>query len=142
DRIHYFAHWITPRGAPRRFDTRFFVAAAPPEQVALHDDYETVANMWVRPHDALALHAGGELDLILPTIKNLEAIGRFERSEDLLSAAEAIESVPTITPRISGTGEGVRILLPGDLGYDQALESGVMPQGMPLPGRPGGPEIE
>ena len=34
--VHYFAHWIAPRGTPRRFDTRFFVAAAPPGQQAAH----------------------------------------------------------------------------------------------------------
>src|SRR5437667_256775 len=54
DQIHYFGHWVTPLGAPRRYDTRFFVAAAPPEQVPLHDDRETIANLWVRPADALA----------------------------------------------------------------------------------------
>lgn len=139
--IHYFAHWITPHGAPRRFDTRFFVAAAPPGQVALHDDYETVANMWVSPADALVMHAGGELDLILPTIKNLEAIGRFESSAELLAAAAAVEAVPTITPRIRMDGKGVRILLPWDPGYDRAMESGALPRGMPLPGRTGGPDI-
>ncbi|MHB1487930.1 MAG: NUDIX hydrolase [Acidimicrobiales bacterium] len=139
--IHYFAHWITPHGAPRRFDTRFFVAAAPPGQVALHDDYETVANMWVSPADALVMHAGGELDLILPTIKNLEAIGRFASSAELLAAAAAAEAIPTITPRIKLDGQGVRILLPGDPGYDQTMESGALPRGMPLPGRTGGPDI-
>jgi 8-oxo-dGTP pyrophosphatase MutT (NUDIX family) len=138
--MHYFSHWITPVGPPRRYDTRFFVAAAPPEQVPLHDDRETIANLWVRPAEALERHARGELDLIFPTIKNLEAIARFDRSQDLLDAAAAIAEVPTICPRIvRGEDGGVRILLPGDDGYDEVLAGASLPEGMPMPGRPGGP---
>jgi len=139
DRIHYFSHWITPEGPPRRYDTRFFVAAAPPEQYPLHDDRETIANLWVRPQDALDRHAAGDLDLILPTIKNLEAIGRFTRSADLLAHAEQVGSVPAILPRIVQDGGGMRILLPDDPGYDEAV--GAIPSGVPMPGRPGGPDL-
>ena len=140
--IHYFSHWITPLGAPRRYDTRFFVAAAPPEQVPLHDDRETIANLWVRPADALERCKRGELDMIFPTIKNLQAISRFERSDDLLDAAAAIAHVPTILPRISrDEGHGVRILLPGDDGYEDAV-GGTLPEGFPMPGMPGGPVYE
>jgi 8-oxo-dGTP pyrophosphatase MutT (NUDIX family) len=121
DQIHYFSHWITPVGPTRRYDTRFYVAAAPPEQVPLHDDRETIANLWVRPGDALEQHQKGQLELILPTIKNLEAIARFTRSADLLAAAAAIEEVPTVLPRIQSDGHGVRIFLPGDPGYDEAV---------------------
>jgi 8-oxo-dGTP pyrophosphatase MutT (NUDIX family) len=84
--IHYFSHWITPIGAPRRYDTRFFVAAAPPEQEPLHDDRETIANLWVRPQQALEQERAGELEMIFPTIRSLEAIAPFERSADLLAA--------------------------------------------------------
>jgi 8-oxo-dGTP pyrophosphatase MutT (NUDIX family) len=122
-RIHYFSHWITPEGSPRRFDTRFFVAAAPAEQVPLHDDGETIANLWIRPADALARHHAGQLQLILPTIKNLEAISRFDTSADLLSAAAALERPPTIVPRIVNDSDGLRIALPGDPGYDGAAPS-------------------
>lgn len=123
DQIHYFSHWITPVGPPRRYDTRFFVCAAPPEQVPLHDDRETIANTWIQPQEALDRHGKGEFEIIFPTIKNLEAIARFERSADLLAAAAAIEEVPTIVPRIASApdGHGVRILLPGDPGYDEAV---------------------
>jgi hypothetical protein len=38
----YFAHWITPERSPKRFDTHFFLAAAPSDQVALHDGQEAV----------------------------------------------------------------------------------------------------
>ncbi|HEX2039046.1 MAG TPA: NUDIX domain-containing protein [Acidimicrobiales bacterium] len=138
DRIHYFSHWITPVGPPRRYDTRFFVAAAPPEQVPLHDDRETIAHLWVNPTDALGRHRAGELDLIFPTIKNLEAITRFDKSAELLDAAAAVEQVPTILPRITSDAHGVRILLPGDAGYEEAADAPPV-AGIPLPGRPGGP---
>lgn len=119
--IHYFSHWITPVGPPRRYDTRFFVAAAPPEQVPLHDDAETIANLWVRPQDALERHRAGELEMIFPTIKNLEAIARFDAAEELLAHAASVQSVPPIQPRIvQEEGGGMRILMPGDPGFEEA----------------------
>jgi len=121
DRVHYFSHWITPEGAPKRYDTRFFVAALPPGQIPVHDDHETVDTVWVAPADALARAAAGELDLIFPTMKNLEAISRFATAADLLDAALAIEKVPTVLPRVVVDERGFRILLPGDEGYDDAI---------------------
>ena len=121
DRVHYFSHWITPEPAPKRYDTRFFVAALPPGQVPIHDDHETVDTVWVRPDEALARARAGEFDLIFPTMKNLEAISRFATSGDLLAAAAAVERVPTVLPRVVADERGFRILLPGDPGYDEAV---------------------
>ena len=119
--IHYFAHWITPRGAPRRYDTRFFVAAAPPGQIAAHDAGETIAEVWISPNDALARHRAGEIEIIFPTIRNLQAIGRFATSAELLeAAARASSAVPTIEPRVVPDGNGMRIVLPGDPSYERA----------------------
>ncbi len=117
DRIHYFSHWITPEGPPRRYDTRFFVARAPDKQVALHDDRETVANTWIRPQEALDSHERGEFEIIFPTIKNLAAIARFDDADELVTAAATAITVPTMVPRVVGEGEQMRILLPGDPGY-------------------------
>ena len=135
DRMHYFSHWITPEGSPRRYDTRFFVTAAPPEQVPLHDDRETIAHVWIAPQDAIDRCERGEFEMIMPTIKNLEAISRFHKSRDLLDAAAAIERVPAILPRLAADGEGVRILLPGDRGYDEAVTPPSLPNGIPT-GKP------
>lgn len=117
--IHYFAHWITPVGLPRRYDTRFFVTAAPPGQTPAHDDRETVADVWIRPGDALDRHRAGEMELILPTVCNLQAIGRFPSAEDLFAAAAAAGSVAPVTPRMVEDAEGLRLLLPGDPGYEE-----------------------
>ncbi|HAM03422.1 MAG TPA: NUDIX hydrolase [Acidimicrobiaceae bacterium] len=121
DRVHYFSHWVTPEAAPKRYDTRFFVAALPPGQVPVHDEHETVDTVWVRPADALARAAAGEFDLIFPTMKNLEAVSRFRSSDDLLAAAAAVERVPTVLPRVVADHRGFRILLPGDPGYEDAV---------------------
>jgi 8-oxo-dGTP pyrophosphatase MutT (NUDIX family) len=128
--VHYFAHWITPRGAPRRFDTRFFVAPAPPGQIAAHDAGETIAEIWVTPAEALARHREGTIEIIFPTIRNLQAIGRFTTAGELLAtAARAAGSVPTIEPRVVADGNGMRIVLPGDEGYEAApVPDGDRPQ--------------
>jgi hypothetical protein len=131
--MHYFAHWITPEGAPRRYDTRFFVARAPEAQEPLHDDRETIANLWVRPADALERHHRGELEMIFPTIRNLEALARFDTAGELLAAAAAATSVATVLPRVVDDGGGLRVLLPGDVGYDE-LPPADLSGGIPMTG--------
>jgi 8-oxo-dGTP pyrophosphatase MutT (NUDIX family) len=132
--MHYFAHWITPVGAPRRYDTRFFVGRGPDAQVPLHDDREVIANLWVKPSDALARHRAGDFEMVFPTVRTLMALERFDSADDLLAAAAAVGEVPTILPRIvadQADEGGVRIVLPGDPGYDD-LVSLEIPNGLPL----------
>jgi len=83
--LAYVAHWVTPVGPPRRYDTRFFVSVAPSGQTAAHDAGETIADRWIRPADALAQQARGELEMIFPTIRNLEAIAHFETAAQVLA---------------------------------------------------------
>jgi 8-oxo-dGTP pyrophosphatase MutT (NUDIX family) len=80
-----FARWITPEGAPRRYDTRFFVARAPDDHEGEHDGSELVASAWMRPADVLRAFADGDIDLILPTQRSLEVLARFDRVEPLLA---------------------------------------------------------
>ena len=110
--LHLFSHWITPLGAPRRYDTWFFVAAAPEGHAYLHDDSETVASVWIRPADALAGAEQGELEIIFPTMRNLEQLARFATARELLDAVTASE------PRVVADSGGARIQLPGDPGYE------------------------
>ena len=78
------ARWITPPGPPRRFDTWFFVAAAPDGHVYEHDDDETVASTWLQPTDALEQARRGEIELIYPTFRSLQMLTRFEHAIDVL----------------------------------------------------------
>ena len=140
EEFYIFSHWITPRGAVRRYDTRFFLAAAPTDQVAYHDNYETVANVWIEPLQAIKQHEAGEFDLILPTVKNLEAISGFANVKEAIEGALAFESIPVIMPRLIRDGTGTRILLPGDYGFGEADEKSLDPN-VALPRSRGGPPI-
>jgi 8-oxo-dGTP pyrophosphatase MutT (NUDIX family) len=110
-----FAHWLTPVGAPRRYDTWFFVAAAPPGQPGRHDDDEAVHSEWVRPRDVLRRHRDGEVDLIQPTRRTLEAIGRFSTAAELLAVLrDAHERSGARGPEVVPDHSGERLRLPGD----------------------------
>jgi 8-oxo-dGTP pyrophosphatase MutT (NUDIX family) len=82
--LEVFSRWITPAGAPRRYDTWFFVAPAPAGHAYVHDDDETVASAWVRPGDALELARRDEIQLIFPTYRSLQVISRYTTAADLL----------------------------------------------------------
>ena len=121
DRMAYVAHWITPKGeAPRRFDTRFFLAVSPATQSHTHDDNETVASEWIRPADALARGRAGEMALMPPTVATLEFLAAHATAEDALAAGRAVGEPPVILPKIRWSADGAMngIALPGDEGYD------------------------
>ena len=88
---------------------------------AAHTAGETVAELWISPDEALARHRAGEIEIIFPTIRNLQVISRFSTSAELLAAAaRASSSVPIIEPRVVADGNGMRIVLPGDPAYEEA----------------------
>lgn len=132
DTMYYFSHWITPEGAPRRYDTRFFVARAPDGQVPLHDNREVIANLWIRPSEALARFEAGEFELIYPTMRSLIALEQFSSADDVLLHAATIARVPAIQPRIvADEGGGYRIVLPDDPEY-QHVQPVDLPEGVPM----------
>ena len=114
--LHAFSHWITPEGAPRRYDTRFFLAAAPDGHAYLHDETETVASLWIRPADALAASDRGELELIFPTRKSLEALEPVRHRGRAARRGERRRRTSRRRPSPGSCGDpgGIRLLLPGD----------------------------
>ena len=121
DDLVWVSHWITPVGeSPRRFDTRFFVAAAPPEQTSKHDDNETIASAWVRPREAFRRQANGELTMMPPTIKNLEFVDQHTSTAAVMASARRLPRPSAITPKFrrDATGRISGISLPDDEDYD------------------------
>jgi hypothetical protein len=111
------SRWVTPEVVPIRFDTWFYLALAPPHTPPEPDGAETVDAGWFEPASALDGHRAGELDLVFPTIKNLEGLAEYATAEDALAAARGSEVTP-ILPKVTGEASERRILLPGDPGYE------------------------
>ena len=116
DALTLFAHWITPTILPKRFDTRFYIVAAPADQVAAHDGGEAVDSVWIEPNKALEQAAQGRRTLVLPTRLNLELLAFSATAEEAIAAARARRVFP-IEPRASKTLNGYRLTIPADAGY-------------------------
>jgi 8-oxo-dGTP pyrophosphatase MutT (NUDIX family) len=119
DQLVPFSRWITPVEVKVRFDTRFYLAIAPPHSAPSPDEQEIVEVSWFAPSTALDKHNAGETLLVFPTIKQLEALAGFGSADEALAAARSREVEP-IMPKVVVVAGEPRILLPGDPGYEQA----------------------
>jgi 8-oxo-dGTP pyrophosphatase MutT (NUDIX family) len=118
--VRLWTRWITPEVVPVRFDTFFYVALAPPHSPPKPDMREVDDAGWFSPRVALERHRAGDLKLVFPTIRTLETLLPFGRSEEVMEASVGRDVEP-ILPRVVGTREDHRILLPGDDGYEDAV---------------------
>lgn len=117
DRLHYFSHWITQAGRPRRYDTRFFLAEAPERQTPSHDGEELVNHLWIRPGEALERGSRGELNLMFPTLKTLESLSKLDDVATAIDYVQSLRVRPPMSPRAGSGRDGKRLLVPGDYAY-------------------------
>jgi len=114
--LRLFSHWLTPVGAPRRYNTWFFVAPAPDGADGAHDNNELVASGWVRPAEALAQHRAGEIDLIFPTEMSLRVLANYPCARDLFADLDAAARDERGGLRVVTEGNGERVALAADAG--------------------------
>lgn len=113
DRLGYFAHWITPEGMPKRFDTHFFITTAPGEQQAAHDQLETSEGVWISPQEALARSERNEFPLVFATIQQLRELAAFKSVKEALETT-TVQHVPTRIPVLVEEDGVMRVYLPED----------------------------
>ena len=111
-----FSRWITPEVVSRRFDAWFFLALAPAHTPPRADGVETTDAAWFEPANALEAQAAGEIVLAFPTIKQLEDLLPFRTSNEAIEAHRNA-AVEPILPKVIGTQEDNRVVLPGDPDY-------------------------
>lgn len=116
--LKYYRFWTTPPGMPRRYRTRFFAALAPADQEPVVDGIELTELCWTAPGQILQQCKDGEVDLIFPTIKELEYLASFACAADAWQAISAIKQVDEVRTRHRiENGRLVEILMPGEPGY-------------------------
>jgi 8-oxo-dGTP pyrophosphatase MutT (NUDIX family) len=109
----YCSHWITPVAEPKRYDTRFFLAAMPEGAEATIDEREMSEAVWVTAADALDAFRRGALPMVFPTIKTVQRLVDYGSVEEMLEAFRGA-TVPPILPRLVRSGDGIGIVMPDE----------------------------
>ena len=122
-----WSRWITPRVPSvmnKRFDTRFFVAACPANQLASHDNHEATESLWISPRAALEQYQSGQLELAPPQIMSLAHLSRFEGVNAVMT--EARSRLPAVINPEPFDEDGSRVICyPGDARH--SVQVRVMP---------------
>jgi 8-oxo-dGTP pyrophosphatase MutT (NUDIX family) len=116
DALTVFARWITPPLTPKRFDTWFYAARAPVDQLAACDGRETVEAEWVEPREVLRLAATGERKVIFPTRMNVQLLAEATDAADCIARAAA-RTLVTVEPQLQERAKGRVLVLPPNAGY-------------------------
>lgn len=111
-----WSRWITPRQPSvtnKRFDTRFFVAAAPAGQEARHDNHEATEAVWHTPREGLQRYWDGAIDLAPPQIMSLAQLTKLADVSQALALARS--RPPALVAPEPFDEDGCRVICyPGD----------------------------
>lgn len=113
-----FAHWVTPPFVPKRFDTSFFLAKAPPGQIVEHDGWEAVHSVWFTPDEALEAERAGEFNMMFPTRLNLIRLGKAHSVADAMAQARK-QPIITVMPEIFKEDGIMKGRIPKNAGYGE-----------------------
>ncbi|MEZ5818227.1 MAG: NUDIX hydrolase [Hyphomicrobiaceae bacterium] len=117
DHMVHFAHWQTPLGLPKRFDTHFFLVSAPDGQEPIHDGREMVDCFWISPAKIVAEAASGKRTLVPATRMNLELLAESRTVAEAMERARG-RKVMMVRPERFKTGDGKwAVRIPADAGY-------------------------
>jgi 8-oxo-dGTP pyrophosphatase MutT (NUDIX family) len=129
-----YAHWITPTFVPKRFDTWFFLAEAPEDQIALHDGSESTDSVWIGPQEAIEEAKAGKRTLVHATTKNLELLAEGKTVAGAIAAART-RKIVTVLPWVE-VKDGKKFLhIPEGAGYRNLVREMPAAGGVPQTGR-------
>lgn len=117
DLLWPWSNWVTPVEETRRFDARFFLARVPSGQVPDGHTSEAAETRWGRPTETLDEWKAGTVGLLPPTWTTLAELEECTSVADAMSRERTIEK---LMPRVARDGDVLRIVLPGDPGYETA----------------------
>lgn len=122
DTLVYFGHWITPTMMPKRFDTHFYLAPTPPDQIAENDGRETTEAVWLGPQQALDMESDKRATIIFPTRMNLGKLSETASVDEAIRRF-ASEPVVTVLPVVGKDENGDPCLfIPEEANYPQSRE--------------------
>ena len=116
------ARWLPNFHVTRRFDTLFFIAAAPAgDWQPTVIPGECSGAFWLTAAEALERERSGNARLIFPTRRNLERLARHDSFAAMRADAQA-HPIEPITPWVEEQGGERFITIPAHLGYPVTRE--------------------
>jgi 8-oxo-dGTP pyrophosphatase MutT (NUDIX family) len=119
DVLRPWAHWVTPRFEPRRYDTWFFLAALPAGQHARDVSGEAERAFWTSPGEAISAAEASQAAMLPPTWAVLDELADYSTTADALAAA-AGRVIESVTPGWVEVDGEISVVLPGDSAFPGA----------------------
>lgn len=104
ERMTLVSRWVTPEGAPTRFDTRFYLVAIDDDPEIVLDSDELVGHAWITPLRGIDEVRQGIWQMILPTMSHLRWLSRHATVESAVAAAGGADGLTVIEP-VASDGE-------------------------------------
>ena len=114
--LQTWSRWVTPNEPSmmkKRFDARFFIAALPEGQTAIHDGIEATDSQWTTARAALQDYVDNKIVLAPPQIMSLLSISNFNTVQECLEHARHTEAYK-IHPQVIKATDTRTLTYPGD----------------------------